>query len=106
MSDIQFFRYPVFQVFSFPPRLDAVKFWHRRGHVHDAVAIPSVITKCTALLPTVARSRAFPAPAFGCPRAATPSPTRRPRCQFSTISVNTKTQPVELIRKHKYKCAN
>jgi hypothetical protein len=41
-----------------------------------------------------------------CPPGDSPTRTRRPRRQFSTISVNIKTQLVVLIEEHKYKCAN
>jgi hypothetical protein len=57
----------------------------------------------------LAQSRPLPAisgPGFRLPPGDSPPRTRRPRCQFSTISVNSKTQLVGLIQEHKYKCAN
>ena len=98
-SQCQFFRFPVFQP---PPRPELPKSWHRPiapPSPRAACGIPpGVGTNYPTLWPSLSRSQPFPPLAWRCPQPATPSQTRRLRCQFSGISVARREQLIEPVR--------
>jgi hypothetical protein len=99
----------VFQISSFSvfrPELGALKSCPDTAHPASPLPTPGGCMQSPH--PAAHCDPLSDAPGTGMPLPSGGSPphTRPLWCQFSTISVNTKTQLVEPIRKDKYKCAN